>query len=178
MSDLLYFFGYLYKAIGWRLFIWFFLIVGAAILEGLSVSLFLPILSNEDQDSAFSRQITGVFENLNLEYSLSLVLVLMVVFFVARSGFLIAQQMYASRIVVSLLVNLKRGLIDKIFNVDYQYFLRNEIGYYNNATTVEYNRVAFAFETCLKLVVSVGFALMYFSLPLMVQPILQISIKT
>ena len=171
MGDIVYFVRFLYSVITWRVFVWLFFIVTAAALEGLGVSLFIPILAGEDDNSAITRLITRMFEVLNLEYSLSRVLILIVVLFLLRTAFLIYQQMYAARIVTRLLVSLKSDLVDKIFKADYQHIIGQEIGFLINAVTIEYSRVAFAFETCMNLSVAIVFALIYFSLPLAMDPI-------
>ena len=171
MADLVFFYRYLYRALRLRLVLWLAFMVAAALLEGLSVALFLPILGDVGQESPLTRQITRAFEAVGLKYSLSWVLLFIVVFFLLRSVFMVFGERYAQRLIMNLAVGLKRNLIDKLFAADYLYFLRNEIGYYTNALTIEYSRVAFAFQSCLKLVVSAGFALVYLALPLAVNPL-------
>ena len=171
-QDLVFFYRYLYRALRLRLVLWLAFMVAAALLEGLSVALFLPILGDVGQESPLTRQITRAFEAVGLKYSLSWVLLFIVVFFLLRSVFMVFGERYAQRLIMNLAVGLKRNLIDKLFAADYLYFLRNEIGLLpRTPLTIEYSRVAFAFQSCLKLVVSAGFALVYLALPLAVNPL-------
>ena len=176
MRDLVYFLKFLYGAIGFRIFVWVAFIGAAAILDGLTVGLFLPILGGEDFDSGITRAITDAFAFFGMEYRLSLVIAFMVLFYLLRTGFLIFQEIYAKRIVTRILVQLKCGLVDKLFKVDYRYFVRNEVGYFTNAVTIEYSNVAFAFETCMTIIVAVGFAAVYFAIPLAVNPALTAAV--
>ena len=171
MRNLIYFLKFLYAAIGLRMFVWVAFIGAAALLDGLSVSLFLPLLGGDDLDSGITRAIVDAFEFFGMEYSLGLVLAFMVFFYVLRTGFLVFQEIYAKRIVTRMLVQLKCDLVDKLFKADYQYFVRNEVGYFTNAVTIEYSSVAFAFETCMTLIVAGGFAAVYFGIPMAVNPL-------
>ena len=171
MRNLIYFLKFLYATIRFRMFIWVAFIGAAALLDGLSVSLFLPLLGGDDLDSGITRSIVSAFEFFGMEYSLGLVIAFMVIFYVLRTGFLVFQEIYAKRIVTRMLVQLKCDLVDKLFKADYQYFVRNEVGYFTNAVTIEYSSVAFAFETCMTLIVAGGFAAVYFGIPMAVNPL-------
>jgi subfamily B ATP-binding cassette protein MsbA len=171
MRDLASFIQYLFSLIRYRLFFWLALIMAAALLEGLSVSLFIPLLSGTEVESGVAGYVKQVFEFFRVDYTIAMVLVFMVVFFVIRSGFLVFQEMYATRIITRIMVDMKKDLVDKLYRSDYRYFVRNEVGYFTNAVTIEYNNVAFAFEMCMRLLVATGFAIIYFALPLGVDPL-------
>ena len=171
MGDLVYFLKYLYYLIKYKIFIWLSLIVAAAIFDGLSVGLFLPILEGPDSNSWLSRFIRDVFESVNLEYSLGTILIVMMIFYLIRTAALTFQEIYVKRIETHLLVFLKSDLIDKLFSAKYLYFIRKEIGYFTNAVLLEYGRVAGAFEQCMGVMVSLGFAVVYLALPLAVNPV-------
>lgn len=176
VKNMVFFFRYLYGAVGNKVFVWLVLVVSAAVLDGLSVGLFLPILEGQDPDSAFSRFMVDAFDAVGLRYSLGTVLVVMIVFFVVRSMFMVFQQMYVIRIITRLLVKLKREMITKLFEADYRYFVRKESAYFINAATVEYNSVASAFEKCMNMVVAVGFSVVYFSIPMVVNPVVTLAV--
>ena len=171
MKDLALFLQYLHGLIRFRLFFWLALIMAAALLEGLSVSLFIPLLSGTEEEGGVAGYIKQVFEFFGLDYTIAMVLTFMTIFFVIRSGILIFQEAYATRILTRIMVDLKKDLVDKLYRSDYRYFVRNDVGYFTNAVTIEYNNVAFAFEMCMRLLVATGFALVYFALPLSVDPL-------
>ena len=148
--------------------LWLAFIVAAALLDGLAVGLFLPLLLGDGIDSPPATYVTSAFDSVGLEYSLSLVIGFMVILYLLRTGFLVLQEIYAKRIVTRLLVQLKCDLVERLFEADYRYFTRHEVGYFTNAVTIEYNNVAFAFEMCMALLVSLGFAAVYITIPLAV----------
>ena len=86
------------------------------------------------------------------------------------------QGIYSARMVANLLSTIKKDVVDGILKSDYLYFISKEIGYFNNAVTVEYNHVAFSFRACMRLFVSIGFALVYLILPLFINPMATILI--
>ena len=168
MNDLVFFLKFLYGAIKLRMLLWLAFIVVAALLDGLTVGLFLPLLVGDGIDNPLATYITRAFDFVGLEYSLSIVIGLMVILYLLRTGFLVLQEIYATRIVTRLLVQLKCDLVERLFKADYRYFTRHEVGYFTNAVTIEYNNVAFAFEMCMTLLVSLGFAAIYVAMPLAV----------
>lgn len=168
MRDLVFFLKFLYGAIKLRMLLWLAFIVVAALLDGLSVGVFIPLLVGDAIDNPLATYITSAFDFVGLEYSLSIVLGFMVILYLLRTGFLVLQEIYAKRIVTRLLVQLKCDLVEKLFQADYRYFIRREVGYFTNAATIEYNNVAFAFEMCMILLVSLGFAAIYLAIPLAV----------
>ena len=85
MRNLIYFLKFLYAAIGLRMFVWVAFIGAAALLDGLSVSLFLPLLGGDDLDSGITRAIVDAFEFFGMDYSLGLVIAFMVFFLVRRA---------------------------------------------------------------------------------------------
>lgn len=156
--------------------IWLFLIIAAALLEGLTVGLFIPLLAGEEDESLPTQVVMEIFNFLDLDYSVGLILAFMSAFFILRSGFLVFQEAYSSRILTKLLIRSKKKLLDDLFHSEYQYFTRNESGRFINALTIEFNRVVFAFEMCLTLFVGTGFALVYFALPMSMDPIVSSTI--
>ena len=170
------FIRYLYGAIGFKMFVWVGLVVTAAILDGFVVGLFLPILEGQDSDGAFSRFLVDAFDVFGLEYSLGAVLIVMVLIYILRSTFMVLQEMYVFRIITRLLIQLKQGLMTKLFQADYQYFAKKESAYFINAATKEYDSVAGAFEKCMTVTVAAGFAAVYFALPMAINPIGTIAI--
>jgi ABC-type multidrug transport system fused ATPase/permease subunit len=170
LNDLHFFLKFLRAYLGLRLLLWVLLIAMAAILEGLSVGLIFPMLEGADSGGVFTEFITGLFESVGLSYSLALALAFMGVFFVLRTGFLIYQELFAQRIMAALLVKIKTELIGNLYGVNHLYFAKQEQGFLTNAVTLEYSRIANAFELVMRLVVGIGFAIVYGILPLLINP--------
>ncbi len=146
--------------------------VAAVGFQGLTVSIFLPILQGKDSDNKIT-QITGrIFNFLGLEYTLFYLLVFLVCFFFLRSIFLVGQASLVGKIMADLLVNLRCKIAEKIFQMDYQAFLKKSSGYLNNALIVEFQKVVFSFKMFSSLMVTILFAGMYISIPLFLHPVL------
>jgi ABC-type multidrug transport system fused ATPase/permease subunit len=170
LNDLHFFLKFLRAYLGLRLLLWVFLIAMAAVLEGLSVGLIFPMLEGADSGGVFSEFITSLFELIGLSYSLPLALAFMAVFFVLRTAFLVYQEMFARRIMAELLVKIKTELIGNLYSANHLYLAKQEQGFLTNAATLEYTRVAAAFELVMRLVVGIGFATVYGILPLLIHP--------
>lgn len=170
MKDIYKFIAFLYSKIGWRIWVWLTFIVLAALLDGLSVGFFIPILETGDENNFVTREVKRFFDFINLPYSIVTSVIFMAVLYSLRTVFLILQEIYSGRMVANLLATIKKDVVNGIFASKYLYFISKEIGYFNNAVTVEYNRVAFSFRACMRLFVSSGFALVYLTLPLFINP--------
>ena len=168
MKDIYKFISFLYSKIGWRIWVWLTFIILAALLDGLSVGFFIPILEAGDENNFVTREVKRFFEFLGISYSIITSVLFMAVLYSLRTVFLILQEIYSGRMVANLLATIKKDVVNGIFASDYLYFISKEIGYFNNAVTVEYNRVAFSFRACMRLFVSSGFALVYLILPLFI----------
>ncbi len=172
MKQIITLLKFYYRLVGNKLFLLFFLMVAAVGFQGLSVSLFLPILQGRDSDNKIT-QITGrIFDFLGLEYTLFYLLVFLVGFFFLRSIFLVGQASLVGKIMADLLVNLRCKIAEKIFQMDYQAFLKKSSGYLNNALIVEFQKVVFSFKMFSGLMVTILFAGMYISIPLFLHPVL------
>ena len=54
VQNVIFFLKYLHTAIGLKMLVWVCLVVSAALLDGLTVGLFLPILEGQESDNSFS----------------------------------------------------------------------------------------------------------------------------
>lgn len=161
-----------YELIGNRLFLLFLLMISAVGFQGLSVGLFLPILQGENSNSKISQIIRKLFIFLGLEYTLLYLLLLLVGFFFVRSIFLVGEASLGGKIMADLLVNLRCKIAEKIFQLDYQAYLKKSSGYLNNALIVEFQNVVFSFKMFSGLLVTILFAVMYVGIPLFLNPVL------
>jgi ABC-type multidrug transport system fused ATPase/permease subunit len=161
-----------YKLVGMKLFLLFFLMISAVGFEGMGISLFLPILQGEDGDSKITQITRQIFGFFGLEYTLLYLLLFLVGFFFLRSILLVWQASLVGKIMSDLLVNLRCKIAEKIFQLDYQAFLKKSSGYLNNALIVEFEKAVFSFKMFSSLLVTILFAMMYISIPLFLNPLL------
>ena len=172
MNEFIYLIRYLYSMIRWRLFVWVVLLVFASLLEGFSIGMILPILGgSESADTPLHRFLTDGADYLGLPYTLPVAVAGMAVLYLARTGFIIYQRVYAADITGKLMAQLKITLVEQVYSADYQYFLERGLSTFTNAVTTELNNVAQAFERCNGFIVNSGFALVYIALPLAINPV-------
>ena len=172
MNEFIYLIRYLYSMIRWRLFAWVALLIFASLLEGISIGMILPILGGaESADTPLHRFLTDGAEYLGLPYTLPVAVTGMAVLYLARTGFIIYQRVYAADITGKLMARLKIELVEQVYGADYQYFLERGLSSFTNAVTTELNNVSQAFERCNRFIVNSGFALVYLALPLAINPV-------
>ncbi len=171
MSEFIYLIRYLHTMIRWRLFVWVALLIVASLLEGFSIGMILPILGgSESADTPLYKFLTDGAEYLGLPYTLPVAVAGMAVLYLARTGFIIYQRVYAADITGKLMAQLKITLVEQVYSADYQYFLDRGLSAFTNAVTTELNNVSRAFESCNRFIVNAGFALVYIALPLAINP--------
>ena len=172
MNEFIYLIRYLYSMIKWRLFVWVALLMVASLLEGFSIGMILPILGgSESADTPLHRFLIDGADYLGLPYTLPVAVAGMAVLYLARTGFIIYQRVYAADITGKLMARLKIEFVEQVYAADYQYFLDRGLSSFTNAVTTELHNLAQAFERCNGVIVNSGFALVYIALPLAINPV-------
>ena len=176
MRDYSYVARYLYSALGWRLFVWFTLIVLASALEGVTLGLFLPIIAGSDSDAPLQRLFTTVFDRMGINYAVPLALGVMMALYTLRTALVLLQEIYVARVIADLMVGIKARVFDQLLGSDYQYFTRRGVGYFNNAVTVEFTNLTNAFNYCTQTAVAGAFTVTYVALALVISPALAVAL--
>lgn len=176
MRNIVFILKFLHNLLGRKLLFWLFLAVCAAVSEGIGVALFLPILEGGDPEGKIAEPVAETLAEFGLEYSVLTLLIVMVLFFMLRGVLFVFQDLYFKKIISRCFVELRCDFITRFFRVDYQYFLRKDIGSITNAAIVELPRVLGAFEQCVIVIVSVGLFVVYCTLPLSLNPYLTLSV--
>lgn len=172
MNEFIYLIRYLYSMIRWRLFAWVALLMIASLLDGLSISMILPILAgSESTDSPLYNFLTGGAEFLGLPYTLPVAVAGMAILYLLRTSFIIYQRVFAADITGKLMARLKIKLVDQVYAADYQYFMERGLSAFTNAVTVELSNVSQAFERCNSFIVNLGFAIVFIAIPLAINPV-------
>ena len=158
--------------IRWRLFAWIALLLIASLLEGLSISMILPILAGSDSaDSPLYQFLTQGAEFIGLPYTLPVAVAGIAILYLLRTGFIIYQRVYAADIIGKLMAQLKITLVEQVYAADYQYFLKRGLSAFTNAVTIELSNVSRAFDNGNNFIVNVGFAIVYIAIPLAINPV-------
>ena len=170
MKEFLRFFKFFYTMRGLGVFYLVGLMFVASLLDVVSASMFVPLLENQETPSKISEFILNSFSRFNVTYSFSRVLIVMVGLFFVRSFFVMIKEVYMGKVTSELLTELRAKIVEKFFKVDYQYFLKKDTGYINNAVVVEINQVSFAFKMFAGVLTRIIFALVYIAVPLFIYP--------
>ena len=173
MSDFVYLVRYLYASIGWRLVAWLGLVGAASLLEGISISLILPILAGSatTTDSTLYQALTRGAALVGLPYNLWVAVIGMATLYSARTGCFIFQEVVAGRITGSQLARMKIELVERVFRADYQHVLERGVSAYTNAATIEIGNVAQVLNNCARFMVALAYTFVYVALPLAINPV-------
>ncbi len=155
------------KFIGRRVYYLLTLAFIVGFVEGLGVTLFLPILQNGFGDDKISKVIKSVFDFFHIGFSFTIILVVILGVFILRSVFLIFYARYFGKVSSNLVVALRRKVLDKIFAADYVYLLKKEVGYINNAMVREIAYVVDAFYNLSSVLKYMLYGLTYTALSLL-----------
>jgi subfamily B ATP-binding cassette protein MsbA len=158
--------------LGWRLGALFFMLLLAGAAEGLGISLILPLLQSDIQESndTLSKIIVWMFGVLNLLPTVANILVILVVFFTFRAVMLIAQSWYQAFLLSNHLTEVRSDLIRLVLNARYQHLSSYPNGYLLNAIVGEARFVNNGMRGLIDLIVSFVTVSVYIALPLLLQP--------
>ena len=176
MRDTYYLTKYLVRTLRWRLLLWLSFLFMVALLDGVTIGLFLPIIAGADSDSALARMVITAFDTVGLEYSLPTALAAMLAMYATRTGAFFVQEVYAAHIVTNLLVEIKSQTVDRILGVRYDYFVSKGLAYFNNAVTVEFTNLSMAFESLVRAVVFAVICLGHVALATLVRPEIALAV--
>jgi ABC-type multidrug transport system fused ATPase/permease subunit len=158
--------------LGWRLGALFFMLLLAGAAEGFGISLILPLLQSDIQESndTLSKIIVWMFDILALSPTVTNILVMLVVFFSFRAVMLIAQSWYQAVLLSNHLTRMRSDLIRLVLNSRYQHLSKYPSGYLTNAIVGEARVVGSGMRSLIDLLVSFVTVAVYITLPLLLQP--------
>jgi subfamily B ATP-binding cassette protein MsbA len=144
----LYFF---YRFLRYKLFIAFVLSILVGILDGLGLSMFLPLLemvsSNTPaaNDNAFLNFLYIIYGLLNLQMNLQVVLATMIFFFILKGVFTFINAYYNTKLLELFSAKLRVQTVSGLNNINFKAFATSDMGRIQNALTGEVDRLARAF---------------------------------
>lgn len=174
MPNLIKFFNKFRKIVGNKIYYLLALIWIAGLAEGVGITLFLPIMQDGFGDDKLSKALKFFFEFFHISFSFTLLLALILLFFILRSAFLISYAKYFGKVIAEMTIMLRCKMLDGIFKADYLYLLKKEVGFINNAIVREVARVVNAFSTFSTLLSYTVYTVIYITLSLLLN--LQITL--
>ena len=138
----------------------------------------LPLLESDisNSETTLGKLINGVFNLINLPTTGTTILSLLVLFFFARAALLIGQTWYQADMLSNHLSLVRTRLINSIFKTNYTHLSRYDAGYLTNGIVRELESVNHGLRMLMDLVVQVVMASIYILLPILIQPILTLSL--
>lgn len=170
LREIFNFLKFFHRLRGKTLYYMLFFTLCSGFFEVIGVSLFIPILEGADSSSYLGKIFTVIFKALHVQYSFVSVLGVMTLFLFLRSVCLIIAESYIGKVVANLMNDLRIDTAQGIFSAQYPYFLKNDIGYFNNAMTVEFQKLAFAFCMFSSVLSAIILATLYMAVPLFMVP--------
>jgi len=113
-------------------------IIISSLLDGLSIGLFIPlinIVSNVSGSDRISLGIDAILEFIHFTPTLYVMITILAFIFILKGSFKFLTVLIQSRIKSSLTRNFRKMIMLNIFDLDYKYFSKNSIGFYNNIFT-------------------------------------------
>ena len=166
------------RQIGWRLGTLFLIALSAGIAEGFGISMILPLLESDigESETILGKLIRGLFNVVNLPTTGTNILGLLVVFFFARAILLIWQTWYQAGLLSNHLSSIRAKLIRSIFKTEYTHLTKYDSGYLTNGIVREVESVNHGVRMLIDLMVAFVMASVYVLLPLLMQPIISVSL--
>ena len=165
-------FAFFYSHLKFKVVIVVLLSIAVGLLDGLGLTMFLPLLQLVSDNQEVSAEglgnlgfIVNFFSSLGINLTIVTVLIIMTIFFVLK-GFAVFFQSYYQVLVQQFFTRkIRVENIEGLNNLSYQYFMQADIGQIQNTLTGEVDKVTkafasyfLAFQQFIMVVVYMGFA--------------------
>lgn len=144
---------YFYTQLGKRLFVAFSLSFGVALMDGLGLAMFIPLLQTVDGGES-NVEVLGNLSflakglvYLGVPLNLIGVLGVILVFFVIKGVFKFLEGYYKTQLQYSFIKKLRFDLIDSLAGYEYGSFVKSDSGKVQNTISGEVNRVIMAYRS-------------------------------
>lgn len=146
------YFRFFYSFLGHRLIVAFGLSMGVALMDGLGLTMFIPLLTLIDGGIApaeglgkLSFVVNGL-KALGIPFTLASILVLMMLFFIAKGAFRFMESYYRVRMRRFFTLRLRFQTIDRLSDLSYKTFVLSDSGKIQNTISGEMERVVAAWH--------------------------------
>ena len=170
-------FIYFYKHLGPHVFTLLFLSLMVGILDGLGLTMFLPLLKMVSNDGHFGNHAFGkmgflvnLFSSVGVKPTLIPVLILMVLFFLFKGIATFINEYYRVVLEQKFVRVLRHNLVHLLNNVSFSYFTTSDVGMIQNTMTGEVGRVVTAYTSFFGLLQQIILVLVYVSFAFLIDP--------
>ncbi|WP_439481061.1 ABC transporter ATP-binding protein [Cyclobacterium plantarum] len=145
-------FRYFFSFLGYRIFISFALSIGVAIMDGLGLAMFLPLLEVVDGELGTSKGLGKLgflvdwLNKIGLSLDLKTVLSVMLLFFILKGVFKFLEGYYKVLLQRHFIRTLRFSQLELLANLDYKSFVQSDSGKIQNTVSGEVGRVLAAYN--------------------------------
>src|SRR5690554_620777 len=146
-------FAYFYSYLGYRIFLMLFLSILIGVLDGLGLTMFLPLLQMADGSSQVSSEGMGSMgfvvegiESLGIVLNIKTALLFMFGFFTLKGIIYYASLKFNVRILQFFVSSMRIKLTDLFTRYSFQQFVSSDVGRIQNSMTGEVARVSNAYK--------------------------------
>jgi subfamily B ATP-binding cassette protein MsbA len=146
-------FLYFYSHLGHRIFISFSLSMFVAIMDGLGLAMFLPLLEMVDGGQSSAEGLGKLsflvswIETFGLKIELSSVLFVMLLFFILKGVFKFIESYYKVLLQRYFIKRIRFSQLNLLANLDYKTFVQSDSGKIQNSVSGEVNKVLAAYNS-------------------------------
>ena len=144
--------SYFYSFLGYRILVIVFLSVIVGLLDGLGLSMFLPLLQLVSESATIDpdslgrlRFLVDFFEVADIPLNLISILCLMLVFFFGKGLMLYFSGIYKVNVQQWFIKKLRISLVKGLNRLSYKFFVNTDFGRIQNTLTGEINKVSGAY---------------------------------
>ena len=171
----LYYPKYYYKHIGSRLFVVAAISLLIAILDGLGLTMFLPLLQIADGTSENSLESVGkiavVFDLINaagITLTLSVILIFLCTFFISKGIIVYLGNSYKIIVQQYFVKKIRLNMLDAITNISFKAFIKSDTGRIQNTMSGEVSRLSMSLTYYLAALQNIVMVLVYISIAVLI----------
>lgn len=159
------YFKYFKQKISGKVYLLFLLMFVGAAFEMIGIGLLLPLIM-QDKNNEFYVVVTYMLNYLNIGVSNINITIFILLIFTLKFFLILFQNFFIYEVSYGYMNDLKRNLIEKIFQIDYLSFLKIGIDKINNIMTKEIEKASFSIRYILQLAVNLIYTVSYLMLTL------------
>lgn len=169
-------FSYFYSILGYRILISFSLSFGVALLDGLGLAMFLPLLEMMGDDAGTGESlgklsfILDALAMLNIPMTLTSILLLMLAFFILKGIIKFIEGYYKVVLQRFFIQKIRFSQIDLLSSYNYKSFVMADSGKIQNTVSGEVNKVLGAYNSYFFTIQGGIMVMVYMGLALIVNP--------
>jgi subfamily B ATP-binding cassette protein MsbA len=146
-------FSFFYKNLRSKIFIVLLLSIFVGVLDGIGLSMFLPLLQSVSETESFNGEhlgslkfIVDFIEALGFNLTVGVILLFLLFFFVIKGIVRYLSGAYLVKVQQFFITKIRINLLDALNKISFKYFVKSDIGQIQNVFTLEVNRLYRGFK--------------------------------